>query len=77
MFDACSLHGLFAEHYGDDEGSRLGAQDSLLGTGVGVGGDVGSRGHRPKKRNIALNTHNRNNVTTSLINSSWSEVNNH
>lgn len=41
-------------------------------------GVVGSERTEAEKRNIALNTHthHRNNVTTSLINSSCSEVNN-
>lgn len=95
MIHARSLHGLFAEHYGGDEGSRLRAQDSLLilekrGRGGRKENRVGERGEgwerdsnmgsewtEAEKRNIALNTHDRNNVTTSLISSSWSEVNNH
>lgn len=69
------IHALLEEHYGCDEGSRLGAQDSLL-IPEGGGHDVESERSEAEKCNIALNTYDRNNIMTSLINPSWSQVNN-
>lgn len=43
MTHARSLHGLCAEHYGGDEGSRLRAQDSLLILEKRGGGEGGRR----------------------------------